>query len=185
MPDRTERCGVLVGGNFIVDHVKVIDSWPEQDTLASILSQSSSNGGGPYNVLKDLAVLDPDLPLSAMCLLGDDASGQWILDDCAAAGIDTSGVTITAEAPTSYTDAMTVRDTGRRTFFHQRGANALLDVGHFDFSQTTARIFHLGYLLLLDKLDPQQGWGDLRKRQTPEGHYLWLCPYHYKHFDRL
>lgn len=153
MPDRNARHGVLAGGNFIVDHVKIIDSWPDQDTLASILSESSSNGGGPYNVLKDLAVLDPELPLSAMCLLGDDASGRWILDDCAGSGINTAGVTITDKASTSYTDAMTVRDTGRRTFFHQRGANALLDVDHFDFSHSTARIFHLGYLLLLDKLD--------------------------------
>ena len=165
MPDRIPRRGVLAGGNFIVDHVKIIDAWPEQDTLASILSQSSSNGGGPYNVLKDLAVLDPGLPLAAMCLLGDDASGRWILDDCAASGIDTTGIRITKAAATSYTDAMTVRDTGRRTFFHQRGANALLDVGHFDFSASTARIFHLGYLLLLDRLDvlhPDQTTGASR-----------------------
>jgi len=39
-----------------------------------------------------------------------------------------------AEVATSYTDVMTVRDTGRRTFFHQRGANAILAPEHFDFS---------------------------------------------------
>jgi sugar/nucleoside kinase (ribokinase family) len=48
---------------------------------------------------------------------------------------------------------MTVRDTGRRTFFHNRGANALLDESHFDLAASRARIFHLGYLLLLDKID--------------------------------
>jgi sugar/nucleoside kinase (ribokinase family) len=48
---------------------------------------------------------------------------------------------------------MTVQSTGRRTFFHARGANAELDSPHFDFSKTTAKIFHLGYLLLLDRLD--------------------------------
>lgn len=31
---------------------------------------------------------------------------------------------------------------------------------------------------LLDKKDPQQQWGGLRKILTPEGHYLWLCEYH-------
>jgi sugar/nucleoside kinase (ribokinase family) len=54
---------------------------------------------------------------------------------------------------TSYTDVMTVQSTGRRTFFHARGANAQLDSPHFDFTKTTAKLFHLGYLLLLDKLD--------------------------------
>jgi sugar/nucleoside kinase (ribokinase family) len=48
---------------------------------------------------------------------------------------------------------MTVADTGRRTFFHARGANALLQDEHFDFSKTNARLFHLGYLLLLDGMD--------------------------------
>jgi len=31
---------------------------------------------------------------------------------------------------------------------------------------------------LLDKKDPQQQWGGLKKVLTPEGHYLWLCEYH-------
>ena len=48
---------------------------------------------------------------------------------------------------------MTVASTGRRTFFHQRGANALLGQADFDFTATRARIFHLGYLMLLDEMD--------------------------------
>ena len=48
---------------------------------------------------------------------------------------------------------MTDVKTGRRTFFHERGANAELNEGDFDFSKTTAKIFSLGYMMLLDKLD--------------------------------
>jgi sugar/nucleoside kinase (ribokinase family) len=48
---------------------------------------------------------------------------------------------------------MTVQSSGRRTFFHQRGANAFLGSDHFDFTASNGRIFHLGYLLLLDQLD--------------------------------
>jgi len=42
----------------------------------------------------------------------------------------------------------------------QNRRHALLDSPHFDFSKTSARLFHLGYLLLLDKIDsphPQYG----------------------------
>ena len=46
-----------------------------------------------------------------------------------------------------------MKHTGKRTFFHHRGANSLLDIEHFDFGISNARIFHLGYLLLLDRLD--------------------------------
>ncbi|MDB4512250.1 carbohydrate kinase family protein [Arenicella sp.] len=145
--------GFLAGGNFITDYVKVIDAWPEQDTLASIRSQSMINGGGPYNILKNLAVLAPDLPREACGLVGADANGDWVVADCQAAGVDVRQLHRTGEAATSYTDAMTVASSGRRTFFHQRGANAQLGPGHFDFTATSARIFVLGYLMLLDTLD--------------------------------
>jgi sugar/nucleoside kinase (ribokinase family) len=147
------RVGLLAGGNWIVDHTKIIDGYPPQDTLASILSQTSSNGGGPYNVVIDLAHLEAPFPLEAIGLVGDDAEGEYIRRDCQAHKIDVRQLRITKEASTSYTDAMTVKSTGRRTFFHQRGANAFLDAPHFDFALSNARIFHLGYLLLLDRLD--------------------------------
>jgi len=149
----TQRSGILAGGNFIVDYVKVIDFYPEENMLASISKESHSNGGGPYNILKDLAAMGAPFPLAATGMVGDDPNGRWIFQDCKDHGIDATQMQCTKEAPTSYTDAMTVESTGRRTFFHQRGANALLDVDHFDFSKTRARIFHLAYLMLLDSLD--------------------------------
>lgn len=148
-----ERQGVLAGGNFITDYVKVIREWPAQDTLASIVREEMSNGGGPYNVLKDLAVLAPDLPREACGLIGNDLNGDWIIEDCRESGIEVRGLQRTSEASTSYTDAMTVEASGRRTFFHQRGANALLGPDHFSFEGSNAKIFHLGYLMLLDRLD--------------------------------
>lgn len=152
-PSQAPRRGIIAGGNWLIDHVKIINAWPEQDALASILRQSSSNGGAPYNVLKDLARLGAPFPLEAVGLVGDDENGRAIIADCAAHRIDTRQLRTTSAAATGYTDVMTVEGTGRRTFFHQRGANARLDAGHFDFSLTPARLFHFGYLLLLDRLD--------------------------------
>jgi len=48
---------------------------------------------------------------------------------------------------------MTEREQGRRTFFHARGANALWAGAGLNFKRSRPRIFHLGYLLLLDALD--------------------------------
>jgi sugar/nucleoside kinase (ribokinase family) len=152
MPD-TARAGILSGGNWIVDRTKIIDVYPAQDALANILAETSCNGGGPYNVLKDLALLEAPFPLAAVGLVGDDEAGKYIRQDCELHRIDTRQLHVTKEAPTSYDDVMTVKSTGRRTFFFQRGANAFLDAGHFDFTRSQARIFHLGYLLLLDRLD--------------------------------
>jgi sugar/nucleoside kinase (ribokinase family) len=152
-PPAPERSGIIAGGNWILDHVKTIDSWPPEDALANIGAEFHSNGGAPYNVLKNLSRLGARMPLEAIGLLGEDRDGDAIAADCRQCGIDTAQLGRTAAAATSYTDVMTVGATGRRTFFHQRGANALLRPEHFDFSRTRCRHFHLGYLLLLDELD--------------------------------
>jgi len=153
MTEESDRSGILCGGNWIIDHVKVIDTFPEQDALATILTQYRGTGGAPYNVLIDLAKLGAEFPLFGIGLIGDDDNGRAILEDCQKFGIDATQLHTTNEAPTSYTDVMTVQTTGRRTFFHMRGTNSLLTEDHFDLKASSARIFHFGYALLLDKLD--------------------------------
>lgn len=156
------RRGLLAGGHWIVDHVKMIDVWPTQDALATISAQFDGNGGGPYNVTKNLAKLGCGFPLAGVGLIGLDADGEKILQDCREHGIDHAGIQQTSAAPTSYTDVMTVKGTGRRTFFHQHGANALLDVAHFNLPKSTARIFCLSYLCLLRSLDAVDETGRTR-----------------------
>jgi sugar/nucleoside kinase (ribokinase family) len=147
------RSGILAGGNWIRDHVKTLDAWPAQDGLANILGLADGNGGGPYNVLKDLSMLRAPFALAGIGLVGDDADGRAILADCHESGIDASQVRMMAGFHTSYTDVMAVKGGARRTFFHDRGANAHLGPEHFDFTYSAARVFYLGYLLLLDRLD--------------------------------
>jgi sugar/nucleoside kinase (ribokinase family) len=147
------RRGLIAGGNWIIDQVKIIDVYPQPEKLGNILSQSQGTGGGPYNVLIDLAKSGVRFPLFGAGLVGQDALGAQILADCHRHKIDTRALTQTHKAPTSFTDVMTERATGRRTFFHDRGANALWDGAGLGFKKTSARIFHLAYLLLLDALD--------------------------------
>lgn len=154
------RRGLLAGGNWIIDLVKIIDVYPQPEQLANIRSQSQGTGGAPYNVLMDLARAGAPFPLFGAGLVGDDALGRQILADCKAHKIDTRFLGKTPKAPTSFTDVMTEAGHGRRTFFHARGANALWHGQGLDFSKTRARIFHLAYLLLLDALDlPDEKFG--------------------------
>lgn len=149
----SNRCGILAGGNWIIDHVKLVDVYPQPEQLANISNESIGTGGGPYNVLLDLAQSGARFPLAGAGLVGKDAAGAGILADCRRRKIDTTFLSQTTKSFTSYTDVMTERATGRRTFFHARGTNALWDGAGLDFKKSKARIFHLGYLLLLDALD--------------------------------
>jgi len=156
------RNGILVGGNWIIDQVKMIENYPEQEKLVSIIAEYNSNGGSAYNLLKGLAKLQAGFPLSGVGLVGEDERGTDIITECENLGIDAAGIKRKAGAFTSYTDVMTVKSTGKRTFFYQRGANAELDVPDFEFNNSNAKHFHLGYLLLLDRLDLMETDGSSR-----------------------
>src|SRR6266478_8814597 len=147
------RCGLLAGGNWIIDQVKLIDVYPQPEQLGNIRGQAQGTGGAPYNVLIDLAKSGASFPLLGAGLVGQDDLGRQILRDCRNHKIDVKYLRSTSKAPTSYTDVMTEQGHGRRTFFHARGANALWRGYDLDFKKTRPRIFHLGYLLLLDALD--------------------------------
>lgn len=149
----SRRTGIIGAGNWIVDTTKIIDVYPSQDTLANIVSEERNNGGGAFNILSDLAKLGAEFPLRAQGLIGKDADGDWIVEHCHSHGIDTSLLYRHESAPTSYTDVMTARMSGRRTFFHQRGANRFFGPEHFPWAQMSERIIYLGYLLLLDAMD--------------------------------
>ena len=147
------RRGLLAGGNWIVDRVKLIDVYPQAERLANIAAEFIGTGGGPYNVLLDLAQSGAPFPLAGAGLVGADEAGVAIRADCRRRKIATQFLRPTNKSFTSYTDVMTEIHTGRRTFFYARGANALWDGRGLDFKKTSARIFHLAYLLALDALD--------------------------------
>jgi sugar/nucleoside kinase (ribokinase family) len=148
----SKRTGLSAAGNWIVDRVKTIDAWPQEERLAQILSESPGGGGGAHNVLVDLALMKAPFPLRAVGVVGNDEDGKWLMAESFQLGVDISGIRTTREQPTSSTDVMIVKSTGRRTFFHNRGANRMLEDD--DLDPANSKIFHLAYLLLLDRIDP-------------------------------
>lgn len=154
------RKGIVCGGNLLMDYIKMVDVWPAEGMLANIDSLEKNPGGAVYNVLVDLAKMEVGIPLHAVGLMGDDPIGDEILDLLAKNKINIDFVFKAPGAKTSYTDVITVKSSGQRTFFHYRGAHRLLDPSYFTRVETNARIFHLGYLLGLDALDvPEKEYG--------------------------
>jgi sugar/nucleoside kinase (ribokinase family) len=155
-----ERRGITAAGNFIIDHIKVVDLWPDEGMLSLIIQEKRSTGGCACNVLIDLARLQTGIPLYGIGLVSNDEDGEFMIDNLKSSGVDVSMMQFMDDVSTSYTDVMTVESTGNRTFFHNKGVNKYLDIKHFDFSRVTTKIFHIGYILLLDTLDgPETEYG--------------------------
>ena len=126
------HCGLLAGGNWIIDQVKMIDVYPQPEQLGNIRSQSQGTGGAPYNVLIDLANSGAPFPLLGAGLVGKDALGEQILEDCRRHKIDVRHLAPTAKAPTSYTDVMTEQGlaagpSSTRAARTRSGAGTILD----------------------------------------------------------
>ena len=147
------RTGIACAGNWIVDRVKRIDRLPGTGMLGNILSEEPGTGGAAFNVLADLARMGAGFPLVGIGIIGRDSAGDFIAKTCKTLGINAKHVLRTKSAATSYTDVMTDAGSGDRTFYHCRGANALFGPEHVPVKRLNCRIFHLGYLLLLDRMD--------------------------------
>lgn len=158
---------ITIAGNIILDNLKYIDTYPPMLQLTAITRLDKSSGGAVCNVGLALAHLDPELPLRAVGWIGNDDAGDYLLSQFAKhPSMDVSH--IRRSGITSFTDVMTVSATGERTFFTHKGADNLLTPEDFPQDSNTA-ILHVGYALLLDKLDaPDETYGTQMARALAE-----------------
>ena len=168
------RRGIICGGCWLVDHNNLISHWPEQETLTQIVARELQGGGPAHNMAIDLARLAPGFPVWATGVVGNDDAGRLLMAACAERGIDHAALRVLDGVGTSHTDVMTVCSTGKRTFFHHQGANALLSPDHFDFSRTAARILHLGAPGIHTRMDApwaddSNGWVAVLRRARAAG----------------
>ena len=140
-------------GSIIVDLVKMVDVWPDKGMLVTISGMERSVGGLVCNTAVDIKVMDESLDVFAYGLVGDDGHGEWALNFMRSKGIDVSNVKIKSGKETSYTDVMTLEDSGERTFFHYRGANTEFSIDDVDINNLDCDLLHLGYLLALNGFD--------------------------------
>ncbi len=152
------RRGVLSAGSFCVDFNKSIARWPDEDTSNEVLKIEREGGGSGYNMAIDLKRLDPDIPVEAMGVVGDDDLGRFLFGQCDARGVERSGLKALQGGATMSVDAFNVRESGRRTHFYHQGVAATMNPDHFDFASTTARIVHLGIPGAHKTMDSR--WGD-------------------------
>jgi len=138
------RRGVASAGTWCVDLNKSIARWPDEDTSNEVLAIDRQGGGSGFNMAIDLKKLDPDFPVEAMGLIGDDDLGRFLLAECDRHGAARDKLKARAGGATMSVDAFNVIENGRRTHFYHQGVAAEMTPDDFDFSSTRARFLHLG-----------------------------------------
>lgn len=163
----TEKNGIAVAGTLLVDKINEISAYPNCGELTKILSIKTAVGGCVPNVAIDLKKICPTLNVFAIGKIGNDQEGNYIKDVLIENKINTDHIMLAKNTKTSFTDVMSVSG-GQRTFFTFAGADNGLTAADIDFKNLNCKILHLGYFLLLEKIDKGEGISIL-KHATENG----------------
>lgn len=151
-----EKTGITVAGTVIVDKINEISAYPRSGELTQIRNIQTAIGGCVPNVALDLKRIDPSLEVHAVGTIGDDEEGAFVTETLQKGGVSTDGLTVLPGEKTSFTDVMSVPG-GQRTFFTYAGASAKFGSEHMPFEKVKPKMLHLGYFLLLERVDNGEG----------------------------
>lgn len=154
--DFGNKKGIAVAGSVIVDKINEIKAYPQCGELTQIQNIEKAVGGCVPNVALDLKIICPDINVKAVGKIGADEDGKFVSEVLSDGGVDVSGFVVSKEKNTSFTDVMSIVN-GQRTFFCYPGASADFGFNDIDFENLDSEILHLGYFLLLEKVDNGEG----------------------------
>lgn len=158
------KTGIAVAGSILVDNINEISAYPNAGELTKIKSVQKSVGGCVPNVAIDLKRICPDLTVKAVGKVGADENGEYVKEVLSKNGVEIEDISVGTDK-TSFTEVMSVSG-GQRTFFTYAGASADFGVNDVPMSALNVKILHLGYFLLLDKIDNGDGELLLKKAKA-------------------
>ena len=157
-----EKSGIAVAGSIIVDKICDIAKYPTSGELVQILRWEKAIGGCVPNVALDLKKICPEMKVCAIGKVGKDEDGAYVSKVLSEGGVDVQGFVVDETESTSYTDVMSVVN-GQRTFFNYPGTAVSFGYDDIDFENLDVKMLHLGYFLLLAKVDQGDGVRILQK----------------------
>lgn len=151
-----KRSGITIAGSTIVDKIYEISDYPSLGELTQISRITPAMGGCVANVSMDLKKICPEMDVRAFGRVGSDPEADFYIQTLTKNGIDASGVRREAGALTTCTHVMSIPG-GQRTFFTYAGADADFCAADLCINKISSKILHLGYFLLLKKVDAGEG----------------------------
>jgi len=87
-----------------------------------------------------------------MGYVGEDEDGKSIIEELSKY-LNIDCLLVKQKGRTTFTDVMTVSETGERTFFTYQGADSELGFDDFNFDTISVDLMHIGYIMLLNGID--------------------------------
>jgi sugar/nucleoside kinase (ribokinase family) len=155
----------------LVDHLTPpIPRMPKAGELIAVDQLYLATGGGVSNTSMALGRLG--VPVSASARIGDDAFGRFIVETLQSGGVGTEYIRVDRERETSQTLIVNVQNEDRR-FIHTLGANRGYEAADMDEALSVPpKVLHIGYFLILPKLEGAELAKRLARVQQSGGHTI-------------
>ncbi len=146
---------VVCAGLVVADHVTPpLDHLPRSGELIAVDNLVLNIGGGAANTAVNLARLGVSTAICAR--VGADIFGRFATETLQSRGVDCEALKTDPSRPTSQTLIVNVKGEDRR-FIHTVGANTGFVAADLDaVLQSTPRVLHIGYFLILPNLDAHE-----------------------------
>ncbi len=145
------KSGIAVAGTMLVDEINEISAYPKSGELTKIIKVGKSVGGCVPNVSVALKRIRPDYTIKVCGRTGNDENAKYLKKVFSENGVDYSNMVV-GDKPTAFTQVISVTG-GERTFFTYAGANDEFSASDVDAENLNVKMFHLGYFLLIEKID--------------------------------
>lgn len=148
--------GIVCAGNIILDEILEINRWPKISELSFINKLNLSPGGSALNVTCNFKFYNAPFDVYTSGCIGNDFRGKKIKEICIRNNISFKNISTIKNEKTSFTNVIISPNNKERTFFYFPGANNsynTLRIKKNLFNNKKIKIFHLGYMCLLQGLE--------------------------------
>src|SRR5271157_3132299 len=119
---------VIIVGRACVDHLCVVDQYPDEDAKVPMSMRLVEGGGQGATAACCVARLGGRA--AYVGCLGDDEEGQFCLKRLNDFGVDTSHVNVIAGGRTPYAYVLITGSSGRRTIVYEPGTLPVIELNH-------------------------------------------------------
>src|SRR5690625_1526334 len=117
---------IAIAGTIVLDEIKEVERYPNKSELSPITHIRQSMGGLVSNCAIGLSKIDPNLPIEAIALIGEDSRGEFLKEGLSSyKNINLDRVKQVGETP--FTDVIQDSVDKTRTFFTYKGNSVYFD----------------------------------------------------------
>lgn len=129
--DNMEQYDVVAIGGATVDHLNIVEKFPEKDTKVVPLESSLQGGGQAANAIACLARLGAKTAMIGT--VGEGQIGQFAIDTLKEEGVDTSCMEVQQGRAPALSAIIIEKDKGSRTIVADRGNLEDFDINEEDY----------------------------------------------------